>query len=196
VAKYFSHTRIRVPGSIGFFFIKAIGLFIAWKVAYLAYLRPKRILDEPLTHAVGVSTTKVLNGLAHTGRYTVVRAFDSTEMDGGTVSGYVMDIYRNGVNTLRVTDACNGLELMVLYLGFLICFPAPLARKLWFAGIGVLSIFVLNVIRCTALMWISLHYPTYLDFSHHFVFTFIVYAFIFFGWFIFTKNLKLNGRSS
>ncbi|MHA4808152.1 archaeosortase/exosortase family protein [Flavitalea flava] len=167
-------------------------LFILWKAVYLFILSPKRILDDPLTQSVGVATTGMLNILPNTGHFTVQKLRDSMAVEGGMVSGNVMDIYRGEEKTLRIADACNGLELMVLYAGFILCFPAPLKRKFIFAAIGISLIYLLNIIRCTLLVLIFIHYKAYLDFSHHFVFTFIVYAFIFLLWYIFTKNQRLN----
>jgi len=182
---------------VSLFFLKALGLFIVWKLVYLFILLPGRVVDGPLTRMIGVSTGRVLDLTARRpDRYWVAMATDTVVMDGRIYSSPAMDIYRNERRTLRVADACNGLEMMVLYLGFLICFPASLRRKLGFATGGLVLITLLNIIRCGALVLIFIHYNKYLDFSHHFAFTFIVYGFIFLLWYLFTKNLRLNGRTS
>jgi len=157
-------------------------------MAYLLWLMPRGILDSPLTYTVGVSTVATLNLFAVHSRFTAVRAFQVLELDGGTESGNVTDIYYNGQNTLRIANACNGLEVMVLYAGFLFCYPGSTSRRFSFLAAGILLIFILNIIRCALLVWIYLHYRQYLDFSHHFAFTFVVYAFIFLLWFRYTRN--------
>jgi exosortase/archaeosortase family protein len=179
------------------FLFKALGLFILWKLVYLFFFLPGRILDGPMTRMIGVATGRALDLAARRpDGYSVKMATDTVFMDGRIYSSPAVDIYRNDRRTLRVADACNGLEMMVLYLGFLICFPASLKRKLGFAAGGLVLITLLNIIRCGALVLIFIHYNQYLDFSHHFAFTFIVYAFIFLLWYLFTKNLRLNGRPS
>jgi len=98
-----------------------------------------------------------------------------------------MEIYRNGEKTLKVADPCNGLELMVLYGGFIFCFPGVLQRKAGFLLAGWALILLLNILRCMLLVLIFVYYRKYLDFSHHFVFTFIVYMAIFWLWYRFTR---------
>lgn len=177
-----------IPRPILFFIGKALLLFIAWKLLYLSYLQPKRILDDPLTSTVGVLTTGALNLFPGAGIYTVRKVPDTASADmGGTVTR-AMQIYRNGEKTLKVADPCNGLELMVLYAGFIICFPGVLRRKAGFLLAGWVLILLLNILRCLLLVLIFVYYRKYLDFSHHFVFTFIVYMVIFWLWYRFTQK--------
>jgi exosortase family protein XrtF len=183
-----------VPGPVILFFAKAVLLFVLWKGLYLSLLLPQRTLDEPLTGFIGRSTANVLNACTQGAPYSVRAAIDTADNDGTPVPGRVMDIYRHDRKTLRVADACNGLELMVLYIGFLICFPGRLKKKISFAVIGFVLIYVLNVIRCAVLVQIFIYYNEYLDFSHHFLFTFLIYILIFLLWFLFTKKSAINAR--
>jgi len=130
---------------------------VVWKIFYLSFLLPKRVLDEPLTRGIGFSTVAVLNLVAGDHIYTGRLIADSADIDGVIFRGNVVGIYRNSERTLTVADPCNGLELMVLYIGFLVCFPAPLKRKLIFGAAGCLLICILNVIRCSALVGIYIH---------------------------------------
>jgi len=183
-----------MPRPVISFLVKAIVLFVVWKVLYLSFLLPKRILDEPLTKGIGFSTVAVLNGLPGKALFSGRTIADTLDVEGGVIRGNIVAIYRDEEKTLTVADACNGLELMVLYVGFLVCFPAGLKRKLIFGVMGCVLICLLNIIRCAALVGIYLHHRTYLDFSHHFVFQIIIYLFIFGLWYIFSKKLKQHER--
>ena len=174
---------LRAPRVIIVFLVKAVVLFIVWKMLYMLWLRPQGILDAPLTVAVGVSTVGVLNLFAEDSRFKAIRSYPVAGPEEDAEPGGVVDVYRNGENTLRIASACNGLEIMILYAGFLFCFPTTATRRWAFLGMGLALIFLLNVIRCTLLVWIFLRYRQYLDFSHHFSFTFIVYAFVFLLWY-------------
>ena len=136
-----------------------------------------------------------LNALPGQVSYTGREVADTADIDGVRFKGTVVAIYKNGEKTLTVADPCNGLELMVLYLGFLVCFPAPLNRKLLFGVTGCVLICLINILRCSALVGIFVHYRAYLDFSHHFVFTFLVYLVIFMLWYAFTKKLERHGST-
>jgi exosortase/archaeosortase family protein len=151
------------------------------------WLRPQGILDAPLTVAVGVSTSGVLNLFADHSQFKSIRSFPVAGPEEDAEPGGVVDIYRNGENTLCIATACNGLEIMILYAGFLFCFPAPAKRRWAFLGVGLGMIFLLNVIRCALLVGIFLRYRAYLDFSHHFAFTFLVYASVFLLWYKYAK---------
>lgn len=196
VAKTYPDKKVVIPRSVALFLIKALILFIVWKVAYLYVIMPKRILDDPLTHSVGMATKDLLNFFSSSPHYTAIKTIEDVHGDKGVLSFSVVYIYRDGKMALSIGDPCNALEVMVLYAGFIICFPSTLKRKLFYIPVGLILIYGLNIIRCAALVLIAIYYNSYLDFSHHFLFTFIVYAFIFLLWYFFTKNRKTNERVS
>ncbi|MDO6435069.1 exosortase family protein XrtF [Flavitalea sp. BT771] len=180
----YSGGGLQIPRPVVKFFVKAFLLFVVWKALYIFLLLPGRVLDRPLTRFVGNATVGVMNVVEGHAAYSALEARES------------LDIRRDGEQTLRVADACNALELMVLYIGFILCFPAPGRRKVIFILAGCVLITLFNVLRCMALVWIFVHYRAYLDFSHHFLFTFLIYAFIFLLWYIFTKKLTFHGRTA
>jgi exosortase/archaeosortase family protein len=184
----------QVPGSVKSFSLKAVLLFIAWKALYLLVLLPGRVLDKPLTYVIGVGTTKTLNAVSHSGDYWTVAGVNPKK-DGDTwVEEPVMHINRYDQRVLSIADVCNGLEVMVLYAGLILCLPATIKRKLLYILPGIVCIEILNVIRCAALAEIYLTHPEYLDFSHHYLFTFLVYAFIFWLWFLFSRDLHFTKK--
>jgi exosortase family protein XrtF len=191
-----SRVGVRVPRPVLSFLLKGVIVFIIWKVLYLTLLLPTRVPDRALTRLVGFSTSNVLNLFSANVAYQAIEVRDDYVEDGLVIPCTSVDIRRGGMQTLRVADACNGLELMVLYAGFFFCFPGPLRRKLIFAVGGCVLITLVNVLRCAILVEIFIKYRAYLDFSHHFAFTFIIYALIFLLWFFFTKKLSPNGRKA
>ena len=159
---------------------------------YLFILLPGRVLDGPLTYGVGKGTIGTLNFITHSNDFSAEKGVIEHRENGGIRIEPIMQIDVQNRRTLSIADVCNGLELIVLYLGFIICFPAGSSRKLVFAGIGIILIYICNVLRCSSLVLIYLHYPAFLYFSHHYVFTFLVYAFIFCLWYVFTKKSALT----
>lgn len=185
-----------IPRPVLLFVGKGTLLFIVWKLAYIGLFRPGRVLDDPLTTTVGVLTTKCLNVTSGANHYTVRKIADTASADMGGTIGKSMEIYRDAEPTLKVADPCNGLELMVLYAGFLICYPGPVRRKLSFVAGGWLLIMAANILRCMLLVLIFVHSRKYLDFSHHFFFTLVVYAMIFWLWWLFTRRTSFPGRAA
>jgi exosortase/archaeosortase family protein len=190
----------QIPHPVKLFLLRALVLFIAWKAIYLAILLPNRILDRPLTYAVTIGAVGTLNGAGRSHDYAAISATHPKKDADGRITGSedTMDIYSHQVRALSIADACNGLELMVLYAGLILCLPARPGRKVLFIGTGILLIEVLNVLRCAGLVLLFQHRPEYVDFSHHYLFSLLVYGAIFWLWWLFSRDpqfaqkLKLN----
>lgn len=183
----------KIPKPVRSFLIKATAIFVVWKAVYLLFLLPGRILDKPLTYVVGKGSAATLNLISHTGEYYAVATIH-LKGRGNEGTEPVMAIRRNGETLLSIADVCNGLELLVLYAGLIVCLPAGFYRKLVYILGGIVLIEILNVIRCTGLVLIYLHRPEYLDFSHHYLFTFVVYAFIFWLWYLFSRDPEFGKK--
>ncbi|HEV3327223.1 MAG TPA: exosortase/archaeosortase family protein [Puia sp.] len=187
----------QVPKPVKAFLLKAITVFVVWKAVYLLFLLPGRVLDKPLTYVIGKGTAASLNLISRPADYTATSTIHAKEF-GNEGTEPVMAIRRGRDTVLSIADPCNGLELLVLYAGLIFCLPADRRRKLAYILGGIFLIEVINVIRCTGLVLVYLDRPQYLGFSHHYLFTFVVYAFIFGLWWLFSrdrdfaKKLELN----
>jgi exosortase/archaeosortase family protein len=177
----------QIPGPVKTFLVKASILFVAWKAVYLIFLLPGRVLDKPLTSFVAKGAAATL-GIFHPaddynaipGTHAIITGREGIEP--------VMTIRSGDTVLLNIADACNGLELLALYVGLILCLPASPKRKLIYIFGGIAGIEVLNVLRCVGLVLVYLHEPEYLDFSHHYLFTLVVYAFIFWLWYLYSRN--------
>ncbi len=87
-----------------------------------------------------------------------------------------------GYGSVCVGPGCSGLELFVLFFGFILLMKGRLIDKLWFIPLGFLGILVLNILRIVVLAVIYYHKPEYLDFNHKYTFVIIVYGAIFGLW--------------
>ena len=189
----------QIPGPVKTFLWKAMAIFIVWKALYLSILVPDRVLDRPITDVVSAGTAKTLNFFSKPPEYTLKPGVN-VKQDGK--SEEVMVISRGRERLLSIADACNGLEVIVLYAGLIICLPSRLRRKTLFIASGIILIEVLNVLRCAGLVLVYQKYPQYLDISHHYLFTLVIYAAIFWLWYLFSRSpgfaqkLQLNGSNS
>jgi exosortase/archaeosortase family protein len=183
-------TRLnRIPKPVSQFLLKAAILFVAWKAVYLLFLLPGRVLDKPLTYVIGKGTAATLRLLNPSGDANY-NAIPTMHPKGFGNEGLepVMAVRSDQTVLLNIADVCNGLELLVLYAGLILCLPATRRRKIGYITGGIVAIEVLNVIRCAGLVLIYLHKPEWLDFSHHYLFTLVVYAFIFWLWYLFSRD--------
>jgi exosortase family protein XrtF len=182
----------KVPQAVRRFILRAVAILVIWKLLYLIFLLPTRVLDKPLSYSVAMGTIWVLNTDTHTHDYTDKSEIGNIPTDNGFAPAPLENIYYHGRNIVSIEDGCNGLELIVLYIGFIVCMPATTRRKWIFSAGGTLLIYVVNVIRCAGVAYIIQYYPRYADFAHHYVFTFIVYGLIIALWLIFSKKLNLE----
>jgi len=161
-----------IPQPVKVVLIKIVILFGAWLLLYPTWLKPLGIPDTQLTQLVTAGTHWVLSFF-----------YDNVQAVGSS-------ILLNDMRVILIGTPCNGLELIALYLGILICIPGNWKRFLVFAVIGVSSIIVLNIIRCALLAWMYYQQMSVADFAHHYAFKLIIYACTFWGWYLYSKQLR------
>jgi exosortase/archaeosortase family protein len=161
----------RVPIEGRNFLLRALGLFIAWKLLYNFVLVPINIPDPQLTLITGKGAAWFLSLF-----------YNNTTFEG------VNFIVVNGVRVAKITPSCNGLELIIMFLGFMACLPTTRKRILSFALIGTAGIIALNVLRLSALSYMMMHHHSLTNFAHHYAFKIIVYAFVFYMWLLYSRK--------
>jgi exosortase/archaeosortase family protein len=162
------------PVGLRKFLVRAAIVFIAWRLLYFFVLQPTDFPDKQLIDLVLFGTYEMLHLF-----------YNDLAIHGDT-------IFVNGRNTLTVAVACNGLELMVLYVGFLLCMPTTWKRQLGFALSGVALIIFLNMVRCTILgvMFYNNHFMA--DFAHHYLFKLAIYGVTFWLWVVYSRKYSLR----
>lgn len=159
-----------IPTGLLKFLIKGLVIFVVWRVLYEGYLKPIGTPDHQLIQFLLKCTFLVMQLL----------------YSDAFIRGYTIFVHNEPVLTFAI--GCNGLELMVLYLGFLFCYPTNWKRVLCFSLLGIVLINVLNILRCAGLAIWYIHHLPYWDFMHHYVFKLVIYAVNFILWVRYTKN--------
>ncbi len=116
--------------------------------------------------------------------------FSSKEVDDFQVFGI------DGSNGVWIGGPCNGITLMFLFAIFIIAYPGSIKNKAWFLPLGIIAVFILNLIRIVGLAIIALYYPENLDFNHTYTFTFIAYSFVFYLWMLWVNKYATNKTSN
>ncbi len=186
----------QIPSSFKTFFFRALTLFVIWKSIYLLFLMPIRVMDAPLTQSIGIGTAKTLNWVTNSVSFTSHSVVLKDQTETGIKLRTQQAVYYHQNNIVSIEDACNGLELCVLYIGFILCLPSTTSRKVIFSVVGIIIIYLVNIWRCAGLTLVYLYYPQNADFTHHYVFTFVVYAFIIWLWLLYTKKLTIYAESN
>lgn len=146
------------------FGIKAVITFVVWTVLYYGLIIPDGRLNHFLTNTVIKGTTVGLSWF------------------GYDTKGADSMVYIDNQPVVLVADACNGLELFALYVGFLLCFPGQWKYKLIFIPIGIGLIYLINVAREITLALNYKFFQETFDFNHKYTYVFVVYIFVFAIW--------------
>lgn len=189
------NSYLLIPRSVRNFLSKACIVFIAWKIMYLLFLINNRILDAPLTSHVGSTAVYILNNFSGLHNFKSINISDTIFMEGQIQIAAVTKIVHNNKKVLHIADGCNGLELMVIYAGFIFCFPVSILKKAWYIFFGLIIIDAINISRCSFLGFIKEYYHPYFNFSHHFIFKVIVYSVIVALWVRFTRKTEINAAT-
>lgn len=185
-------TLASFPPQIKAFVIRAFILFVVWKGLYLFFWSESRALDDPLTKLVGKHTVWVLDKINPSHEFIAKPKVALKNFEGEIQVSRVSMIYSDGKAIMNIADECNGLELFVLYFGFLIAMPATLKRKFLFGLSGIFIIHAVNILRCVGLGLLLMNWDAAFDIAHHYIFKIMVYSVIFILWVIFSKNLSLT----
>lgn len=149
--------------------MKVSAIYIIWYLIYDYYLLPDGRLDAFLS----------LSGV---------------NLAGGILNIFGWDIYSEarvlaitGTNGVEIQNGCNGLELIGLYMGFIIAFPGgPIQKRMIFLAGGILLLFVANVFRIM-IFALSIYYvPTFWEQVHTYSSYFIFYPIVLTLWYIWT----------
>jgi exosortase/archaeosortase family protein len=169
------------------FFIKLFILASAWFFVYGLLLIPGRIIDKPVTDFIAAAAVKCINFVS-TGT-APVSSVSNFQLGGAT-------LIQDGKKVFGIMDVCNGIDLMFIYAGIIVLLPFSAKRKLVFCVVGIIAIILANVVRVTSLYLIFRYRREAFDFSHHYLFTLLMYLLIFYGWILFIRKDTPDEKSN
>ncbi len=173
----------KLPEPIQKFILRSILVFIVWKLLYHLVLYPIRVPDEQLTH-ITATITKELVQLNYPDKIIHVETIKHPQQKE--------NILMENKKIVGIADGCNGLELYVLFVGFLFCFPASKKKFITYSLIGIALIFIANTLRSYIITLLNINGSSLSEVSHHYFFKLAIYAMMFFLWVKYTKSSLKN----
>jgi exosortase/archaeosortase family protein len=187
----------QLPNEVKIFLGRALLLFVVWKILYILVLIPNEVPDSWMVKQLGKATASFLNVYYHTDSFTTENTLRRKLYGNDWVPvTYATINYKNSQKVLGIYQACDGLELMVLYAGFIICFSGFWIRKIVFIVLGIIGLFAINIFRSGLLGIISLQFPIHFEFAHKYFFNLVVYGFTFLLWMFYISSSKLKSSKS
>ncbi|MBT4371247.1 MAG: archaeosortase/exosortase family protein [Candidatus Marinimicrobia bacterium] len=151
------------------FLIMAGGVYVIWYLLYDYYLLPDGRLDAFLSYS-GVSLAGSLLNVFGWEIYSDSRVLAVT-----------------GTNGVEIQNGCNGLELIGLYIGFIIAYPGGnIYKRIMFLAGGIALLIVANVFRIM-IFALSIYYiPNWWEQVHTYSSYFIFYPIVLTLWYLWT----------
>lgn len=100
-----------------------------------------------------------------------------------------------GAYRTRMVEGCNAVSVIILFLAFVFAFYKGL-KTFVYAGIGVLVLHLMNVLRIAGLNILYVEMPDYTKIGHDYVFPAVIYGTVVLLWLIWIKFFALNDEAA
>lgn len=167
---------------LGRFLLVYLLLLLGYQL-YLNYYQGRSFID-PFTNWVGEQCAFVQNKVGYETQMVPNEARKGNFF-------YVKDIWA----TIMV-EGCNAASIMILFVSFVFAFFKGWLRTLLFSVVGLVILFILNVLRIVLLNIIAVDYPHYLLSAHDYLFPAIIYGGVVVLWLIWIKRFVLRDESN
>lgn len=157
---------------------KFVGIYILLNTAYGFFVSYYTPAPDPITSAV---TRHVAIGLSWF--HDQIRMVpDSTEPN--------IHLQRDFKNVVSVFEGCNSINVMIVFFAFIIAFKGSVRSTIIFTVLGLLMIYIINLLRVALLFEVAYYYPQHLYFFHKYLFTAIIYLIVFAIWYIWIQRVR------
>jgi len=146
-------------------------------------LEPKGTIDYPLTKLVSEGAASTLRTFGISSSCEPIPHHSDLKMQGEY-------LIINEVRSVGVGNSCNGLEVMALFIGFLLIVPGNWQRKTGYMFFGLALIYGANVVRVILLGYNYMENPQTFEFNHKYTYKIAVYAVVFLLWVLWVEKLS------
>lgn len=101
----------------------------------------------------------------------------------------------DGKVIVNVYEGCNAINVSILFVAFIVAYKGKYIKATFFIAVGIASIYFFNLFRVSGLFLVAKYFPNHLYLMHKFVFTGVIYLFIFALWIGWVK-LSSQSKSS
>jgi exosortase/archaeosortase family protein len=152
------------------FVIKVVGVYAVWKLFHYYIQHSSGIPQQ-----IWLTVIEKMGGF-----YAVITSAVLNIFGEETIRQGIKIVYIHSQNNIRVEDHCLAIPAMVIFTFSIALFNGTWKNKLWFIPLGLLGIFIINVIRLVSLSYIFEHFTRkFYDINHSLIYVVITYALVF-----------------
>jgi len=101
-----------------------------------------------------------------------------------------INLYVRGKNIAGISEGCNAVSIMILFLAFIFSFTKRLKPTLLFSLLGLATIHIMNIVRIVILVACLFHYPEYSEPLHDYIFPAMIYGVVFLLWMFWINSFQ------
>lgn len=161
-----------------FFILRFVGLYLVANTLYGLYVNSALPGADVFTKVVATQTAWILSQVDEPVQASVT-----------TTSAYVSLLNAKDLG-VSVYEGCNGANVFIVYLSFLVAYVGPFMLWLRFAAIGLVLVHLINLVRVSLLFEVAIYFPDQLYLFHKYLFTAIIYCLVFALWFVWVNAVK------
>lgn len=184
------------------FLVKFFAIYIGFSILYGFYIKGYDTAEpsqtDPITHFISYNCTNSSRLMGYTPTIVMDDHHNRDYEEELTYDSIWMD----GVYAISIEEGCNGINIMLLFIAFVIAFGGNLIKMLIFIPAGILFIHIANIGRLMALSLINVEFGGQaFHFFHKYLFTAVIYLAVLFLWYLWAvkfsdKNVFSKKQSS
>ncbi len=159
---------------------KFLAIYFCANILYGVFIDSYVAQPDPITYWVTNQTSHVQN---------ILGIASSIEINEGKKS---ISMKNNGERVINVFEGCNGLNVMIVFVAFLVAYGGYPKRMLWFLPLGLLVIHLFNLLRIILLYVAAQQNTHYFYYIHKYFFTAALYLVVIVLWIIWVMKLSTN----
>jgi exosortase family protein XrtF len=160
------------------FLVTFIAIYFISNTIYGFYIQYYYPSSDPFTRLVSLHSIRILQW------------FDSSVVGYPSEYSEYVAIGNDRENVIDVFEGCNSINVIIVYLSFLISFRGSAKLTAMFTVLGIVGIYLVNLARICLLYGVAFYFPDQLYFFHKYLFTGMIYAFVFVLWYFWVKRVN------
>ncbi len=92
--------------------------------------------------------------------------------------------------SITINTSCSGVKQILQFAVLMLLFPGPWKHKSWYIPLGILAVYITNVMRIVGLCIVMDNWPSQWHFAHNYPFRVIFYVVIFILWAIWNDHFN------
>jgi exosortase family protein XrtF len=173
------------------FLTKAVAFYLIWSLVPLFGWDTHSKFNDWLTWNIADQSAMVMRGIgfnAEASSHLYSNPDPIANPSGGPVMYNLIRI--DGKALVHIEAGCNALVLMAFFAIFILAYPGPTKKKLWFIPLGIFIIHLINLGRVSLLSYNKYTHDANFDFNHKYLFSIVVYLAIFGLWMLWANKIS------